>query len=511
MLPDNLISQGSIFTIKGSNTLSWTADDLKKLVESKLSGYLFVVVSNREPYVHVFSDNEIRCVVPASGLTVALDPVMRACGGTWVAHGGGSADKQVVDENDRVKVPPENPSYTLRRVWLSKDEEDGYYSGFSNEALWPLCHRVYARPVFDESDWNVYKRVNQLFADAVVSEVSDRKAFVFIQDYHLALLSRLIKKRNPKIITAQFWHIPWPNHEVFRICPWLEEILDGLLGNDLLGFQIAYHCNNFLETVDRTLESRIDYEKYAVRRSGNTTLVRPFPISVDFESISAEAGKKEVQKEMNTLCDRWGLHGKLVGIGVDRIDYTKGIPERLQALDKLFSRYPHYRKKVVFFQLGEPSRLHIKRYQELNTEIDALVAGINKTYRSGDWQPIIYVKEHLSPVTLLAFNRLANFCIVSSLHDGMNLVAKEFVSSRIDDQGVLILSRFTGAARELDGALFINPYAIDDFVEKIREAIEMSEQDQRKRMLSLRNIVCNNNIFHWAGNIISQLTKLKCD
>ena len=489
----------------GEGKVSWTKEDLQELVRAKLAGRLFMAVSNREPFIHVSSGDDIRCVVPASGLTVALDPMMRACGGVWVAHGSGSADREVVDDRNRVMVPPDDPSYSLRRVWLTKEEEEGYYLGFSNEALWPLCHNTYTPPNFDEADWNTYKKVNQLFADAVLDEVGDRQAFVFIQDYHLSLLSRLIKAENPQITTAQFWHIPWPNHEVFRICPWGEEILDGLLGNDLLGFHIGYHCDNFLDTVNRALESKIDYERSTVSRGGRTTLVRPFPISVDFDRIAKDAARGEVVEEMERIRKRWRLDREFIGVGVDRIDYTKGIPHRLWALDKFLTKHPEYQGRMVFFQLAEPSRIHIRRYKELNLEIDDLVEEINWRYQSGGWKPIVYISEHLSPTALLAFHRLAHFCIVSSLHDGMNLVAKEFVSSRVDEDGVLILSRFTGAARELTEALLLNPYAIDDFAETIREAIEMPKRQRQARMRKLRQTVEQNNIYQWAGNIISEL------
>jgi len=486
--------------------LSWAKEDLHELVRTKLTGRLFIVVSNREPYIHISSGgDEIQCIVPASGLTVALDPVMRSCGGVWVAHGSGNADREVVDDKNRVLVPPDEPCYTLKRVWLTKQEEEGYYLGFSNEALWPLCHIAYTPPNFDESHWSTYKKVNQIFADAVLDEVGDRQAFVFIQDYHLALLSRLIKARNPQVITAQFWHIPWPNSEAFRICPWGEEILDGLLGNDILGFHIGYHCDNFMETVRRLLEVRIDRERSAISRGGRTTLVRPFPISVDFDRIAGDAAKAEVGEEMENIQRRWSLADEFIGIGIDRLDYTKGIPHRFRALDKLLTKYPEYRKRIVFFQLGEPSRIHIKKYKELNAEIDDVVEEVNWKYQSGDWKPIIYVREHLSPTTLLAFNRLAHFCIVSSLHDGMNLVAKEFVSSRVDGDGVLILSRFTGAARELTEALLINPYATDDFAGAIKDAIEMPKEQRQARMRKLRQTVEQNNIYRWAGNIINEL------
>ena len=488
--------------------MSWTKEDLNELVRTKLADRLFIVVSNREPYIHVSSGDEIQCIVPASGLTVALDPVMRACGGTWVAHGNGSADREVVDGKNRVSVPPDEPCYTLRRVWLTKEEEEGYYLGFSNEALWPLCHIAYTPPNFDENNWDTYKRVNQIFADAVLEEIGGREAFVFIQDYHLALLSQSIKAKNPKVITAQFWHIPWPNPEVFRVCPWGEEILNGLLGNDMLGFHIKYHCDNFLETVRLMLESRVDHERLAVSRGGRTTLVRPFPISVDFNRITRDVAEAVVTEEMEEICRRWQLSDEFIGIGMDRLDYTKGIPHRFRALDKFLSKYPEYQGRVVFFQLGEPSRIHIKKYRELNAEIDDLVEEVNWKHKSGVWKPIIYIREHLPPSTLLAFNKLAHFCTVSSLHDGMNLVAKEFVSSRTDEDGVLILSRFTGAARELTEALLINPYATDEFAESIKKAIEMPVEQKKTRMRKLRQVVAENNIYRWAGDIISELTNL---
>jgi len=489
----------------------WNQADLHRLVKEKLSGYLFVVVSNREPFIHTYAGDKIECTVPASGLTTALDPVMRACGGTWVAHGNGSADKEVVDSKNIVLVPPESRSYKLKRVWLSDEEVDRYYLGFSNEAMWPLCHIVFQRPKFNDEDWYTYKNVNRLFADAVLEEIGHRKAFVFIQDHHLTLVSRLIKAKNPRAITAQFWHIPWPNREAFRVCPWQNEILYGLLGNDLLGFHIAYHRHNFLETVDRALECRIDNEKFSVSHGNHTTYVKPFPISVDFEAINKKSQAAEVESEMKAIKNKYGITDEIIGIGLDRIDYTKGIPERLKAIDALLTKYPKYKykNKIVFFQLGEPSRMKIKKYEELNIEIDRLIYDINNKHQTDGWRPIIYVKEHKSPVTLLAFNRLARFCIVSSLHDGMNLVAKEFISSRADGEGVLILSRFTGAARELEDALLVNPYAVADIAETIKAAIEMPEGQRRKRMTKLRDKVRENNVYRWAADIISAMVDIK--
>ena len=487
----------------------WTRESLNDLIKEKLSGYLFVVVSNREPYIHTFSGRKIVFQMPASGLTVALDPVMQACGGTWIAHGGGDADKEVVDKDNKVGVPPGKPRYSLKRVWLSKEEENGYYYGFANKALWPLCHIVYNRPEFDEADWNTYKKVNDIFAQSVLEEVGSKKAFVFIQDYHLTLLPKLIKERNPSIITAQFWHIPWPNPEVFRICPWLEEILQGLLSNDLLGFHVRYHCNNFLDTVERTIEALVDRERYEVTCGGKRTAVRPFPISVDFEKISQDAQKEEVTAEIERLKEKLGLGGEMIGIGIDRIDYTKGIPDRLRAIDRFLAKHRRFWGRVVFIQAGVPSRIQIEEYRELNEEINSLVDEINWKYRIGHWRPIIYLLGYESPLTLMALRRMANFCLVSSLHDGMNLVAKEFVASRFDEDGVLILSPFTGAARELTDALLVNPYATDDFAKAIRNTLEMPQPERQRRMRKMREVVRENNIYKWAADIISDLLKFE--
>jgi len=483
----------------------WTKQSLFELVQEKLHDCLFIVVSNREPYIHSMSGDNIICKRPVSGLTEALDPVMRASKGTWVAHGDGDADKKVVDSHDRVAVPPEKPEYTLRRIWLTEDEVEGFYLGFSNEALWPLCHVTFTPPIFRESDWNTYKKVNEVFAKAVIKEVADRKAVVLVQDYHFALLSRFIKEQNPKLTVGQFWHIPWPTHEIFRTCPWQEEILDGLLGNDLLGFHIQPFCDNFLDSVEHNLKAKIDRKKYAIDYRGKTTLVQPFPISVDFDSISQDVGTEDVEREMASLRREHDLEGKYIGIGMDRMDYTKGIPERLQALDKFFEDYPDYRGKVVFIQAGMPSRTRIERYQEVNQRIEDLMNSLNDKY---SWKPVIPMTRQLSPVTLAALRCLANFCVVSSLHDGMNLVAKEFVSSRVDGDGVLILSQFTGAAIELEEALLINPYDISGFARKIKEALEMPEVERRRRMKAMREVVANNNIYWWGASTVSKLISI---
>ena len=488
--------------------LQWNKDRLYQLVKAKLGDSLFIVVSNREPYIHTMSGDEIVCNRPVSGLTEALDPVMRASGGTWIAYGSGNADKKVVDANNRVAVPPEKPEYTLRRVWLSQEQMEGFYLGFANEALWPLCHVTFTPPIFREDNWNAYKEVNQLFADAVLQEVGNRKAVVLVQDYHFALLSSYIKKKKPELTVGQFWHIPWPVHEIFRTCPWHKEILEGMLGNDLFGFHIQSFCNNFLETVERTLEAKVDRNEFTVTYKGNTTRVEPFPISVDFDGISQAAGAAEVEKEMKNLSRELNLEGKYVGVGMDRMDYTKGIPERLQALDKLLEDNPAYRGKVVFIQAGMPSRTQIDTYKNIGQRIDDLANGINEKYGTKDWQPVVMMTRQLSHAMLSALRRLARFCVVSSLHDGMNLVAKEFAAARVDGDGVLILSQFTGAASEMREALLINPYDIGDFAEKIKEAIEMPEAERRRRMKVLRGVVNNNNIYRWGASHVARLISI---
>jgi trehalose 6-phosphate synthase len=434
--------------------------------------------------------------------------VARAAKGTWVAHGSGNADQRVVDVHGRVAVPPDNPEYTLRRVWLTDEEINGFYLGFSNEALWPLCHITFTPPAFTESDWKTYKKVNRIFAEAVLQEVGTRKAVVLVQDYHFALLSRFLKEQNPELTVGQFWHIPWPPAEVFRTCPWQEEILDGLLGNDLLGFHIPAFCDNFLDTCKRGLGAEIDQNKPVITYRNKTTSVEPFPISVDFDWIAQEAATEAVEKEMESLRHELNLEGKYIGIGMDRMDYTKGIPQRLQALDQFFEDFPAYRGKVVFIQAGVPSRTQIESYQNISQIIDDLASRINARHGTDSWKPLIMMTRQLAPVTLTALGRLAHFCMVSSLHDGMNLVAKEYVSARVDGDGVLILSQFTGAATELREALLVNPYAISEFAQKIKEAIDMPEEERRRRMKTMRETVANNNIYRWGADTVSRLISI---
>jgi len=493
----------------------WSKDGLYRLVEAELGDSLFIVISNREPYVHTYTqeaNRQIKVTHPVGGLTEALDPVMRAAGGTWVAWGSGDADfdAKVVDKDQRVMVPPppEESKYVLRRVRLSEADVAGFYLGFANESLWPLCHVTFTPPNYREDWWHTYKEVNRTFADSVIREIGDRKAVVLVQDYHFALLSNYLKESNPDLTVGQFWHIPWPDYESFRTCPWHEEILTGMLGNDLMGFHIQDFCNNFLDTAARVLGADVDRQNSIITYQGNTTEVKPFPISVDYDSLNEQAGTEAVEKEMENLRQELDLDGKYLGVGMDRMDYTKGIPERLMALDKFLDDNPKYRGKVVFVQAGMPSRTQIDTYKQIGQRIDDLMNGLNEKYGTGSWKPVVAMTRQLSPVTLHALRRLANFCIVSSLHDGMNLVAKEYAASRVDGDGVLILSKFTGAAIEMKDSLLVNPYDISDFALKIKEAVEMPEDERRRRMKNMRDIIDGNNIYKWAGTMVSRLIEI---
>lgn len=490
----------------------WTADRLAVHIRSRLGDGRLFVVSNREPYMHTRRGKFLEVSVPPSGLVTALEPVLCACDGTWIAHGSGDADMEAIDHHNRLRVPPENPQYTLRRVWLTKEEEEGYYYGFANEGLWPLCHIAHTRPIFRANDWQHYQAVNNKFADALLEEMEGTiNPVVLVQDYHFALLPRLIKQRRRDARVAIFWHIPWPNQEAFGICPWQRELVDGLLGADLIGFHIQSHCNNFLQTADRIVESRIDRERFSVQRHGHLTMVRPFPISVDFADAGGETAPEPPYVERSALLKALGIEAAFLGVGVDRLDYTKGILERFLAIERFLEKYPRYQGQFTFIQIGAPSRSHIKRYHDLQAEVEAEADRINWRFRLDRWKPIVLLNWQHSHKEIQAYYRAADLCLVTSLHDGMNLVAKEFVAARSDERGVLILSCFTGAARELTDALQVNPYDIDQTAEAIHAALEMEPEEKQLRLQRMRKIVRERNVYHWAGTLIADLCELRLD
>jgi len=501
--------------LRDSNASLWTAERLRVSLHDRLQDQPLFVVSNREPYMHVFDgkDKTMRMIVPASGVVTALEPVLLACNGTWVANGSGNADREMVDAHDRLRVPPDRPSYTLRRVWLSDDEDKGYYDGFSNEGLWPLCHIAHTRPIFRPEDWLQYQRINQRFADAVLQEMADVDSPILLaQDYHLALLPRMVKDVRPDARVAIFWHIPWANAEVFGICPWQRELIEGLLGADLIGFHIQTHCNNFLETVDRALEALTEWDRFAVSRQGHVTRVRPYPISVAFpESPTPDTDPADINALRQELSNEMDIEAAHLGVGVDRVDYTKGIPERFRALERFFELNPGYRRRFTFVQIGAPSRTDIERYKNFLEEASSEAERINGRFQTSRWKPIVFRRKHHSHEEISRFYRAASLCMVTSLHDGMNLVAKEFVASREDERGVLILSTFAGAAHELTDALLVNPYDISQLARAIHRALEMPEREQTERMQRMRHIVREHNVYRWAAHLLSDLTEIRIE
>jgi trehalose 6-phosphate synthase len=480
----------------------WTAERLKRVLEKDLDGDRIIVLANREPYVHERADDGIRVVHPASGLVTAMEPVMRACSGVWVAHASGSADKETVDDKNRVRVPPGEESYMIRRVWLTPEEEQGYYYGFSNEGLWPLCHVAHTRPAFRESDWNHYSAVNERFAEAVCDEAETDDPVILVQDYHFALAPRMIRKRLPRATILTFWHIPWPNAERFGICPWRNEIVEGLLGSSILGFHTRQHCNQFLDGVDAFVESRIDREKNAVVQGARSTLVRPYPISIDWPVKWLEGLPPPAECRRQLFAELGLPANAKLGVGIDRLDYTKGIEERLLAVEKLLEQRPEYIGRFYFAQLAAPSRVRIGKYQELAEVVEQRAAQINERFGKDGYKPIILLRSHHEPPTVYKYYRAADLCYVSSLHDGMNLVAKEFVAAREDERGVLLLSQFTGAARELTEALIVNPYDLEEASAALAAALDMPEREQALRMRSMRTLVADLNVYRWAGRML---------
>jgi trehalose 6-phosphate synthase len=488
----------------------WTPERLHQTLTESLEGDSVVILANREPYIHERRDDgRVHVVHPASGLVTALEPVMRACSGVWVAHGSGSADRDAVDRRAHVRVPPGEESYALRRVWLNEEEERGYYYGFANEGLWPLCHLVYTRPTFRAADWRHYEAVNRRFAAAVCDEVEGPDPIVLVQDYHFALAPAMIREGLPRATVIAFWHIPWPSPDRLGVCPWPRELLEGMLGSSVVGFHTQQHCNSFIDCVDRFLEARIDRERMSVVLGGRETLVRAYPISIEWPNHWAASAPPVAECRRSVLAELGLGPDGLVGVGVDRLDYTKGIEERLLAVERTLERFPRLRGRFTFAQLGAPSRTLIPEYRGLNERVEAVADRINRRFAEGTWRPIALLRAHHEPPTIFRYLRAADLCYVSSLHDGMNLVAKEFIAAREDERGVLILSRFTGAARELAEALLVNPYDLEEASAAMATALAMSPAEQAERMRALRGQVSDFNVYRWAGRMLTDAARLR--
>ncbi|HEX6250927.1 MAG TPA: trehalose-6-phosphate synthase [Gemmatimonadaceae bacterium] len=495
--------------LRDEEQLAWSAETLREILDRELRGQQVIVVSNREPYIHVQQGDRIAVQRPASGVVTAIEPIMRACSGTWIAHGSGSADMKVVDENDRLGVPTEDPAYQLRRVWLTRKEEAGYYYGFANEGIWPLCHIAHVRPTFRASDWEQYVAVNRKFAEAVVEEATTADPIILIQDYHFAMLPRMIRDALPAATIITFWHIPWPNPEAFAICPWRRELLDGLLGSSILGFHTQFHCNNFLDTVDRLVEARVDRETFVVSHREQTTAVRRYPISIATPTDS-ELVARPVEECRDIVRQRHNLPlTHALGVGVDRLDYTKGIEERFRAVERLLELHPEWVGRFSFIQVAAPTRASIENYQDYEQRVRSLATRINNRFAEGVHPAIILLVQHQEQHEVYTYYRSADLCFVSSLHDGMNLVAKEFVAARDDNAGVLVLSQFTGAARELPEALIVNPYDVEQCAAALYAALTMPPTLQRARMRLMRGLLRDFNVYRWAGRMLMDAATIR--
>ena len=488
----------------------WTKERLKEFVKKYLLDRQIIMISNREPFIHTKEGKKIGYYIPASGMVTAIDPIMQACGGIWVAHGSGNADKLMVDKKDHVLVPPDEPKYTLKRIWLTEQEVKGYYLGFSNEGMWPLFHLAHTRPIFRMQDWEEYQRVNEKFAQVVLSEIHHmKKPLLLVQDFHLALLPRMIKNRMPEVTIGIFWHIPWVSPEMFSICPWKKEILDGILGADLVGFHTQQYCNNFIESVGRELESLINYNQLTIIKNEHLSLVKSFPISIAFtngidESITDDTSAKNEKNPVKRL----GIQSKYLGVGVDRMDYTKGILERLKGIEIFLHQNPAYVGEFVFIQIAAPSRGEVEKYRQFAQDVQQEVERINSLFQKNNWKPVILLNQKYSHEQINLLFQESNFCLVTSLHDGMNLVAKEFVAARNDGMGVLILSQFTGAAQELKDALIVNPYNGAQTAEAIHQALIMTPAEQKSRMNKMRETIKNYNIYRWSAEFLKSLVNL---
>lgn len=464
-----------------------------------------VVVSNRQPYSHTHEDGEITVSRPAGGLTAGIDPVMQRTEGTWVAWGDGDADFEVA-ENGRVCVPPEDPAYTLSRVELSEEELAGYYYGYSNQALWPLCHGMIYPTRCDGRDFERYRAVNRRFAEAVTEEAGEG-SLIWFQDYHFALAPRFVREEVPEALLTQFWHIPWPTANTFEVCPQGERLLEGLLANDLLVFHTAEYVGNFLDCVEETIPGAgVDRENREIAHD-ETTTVRAFPLGIDAERVERLANGSGVWPD---LAARYGLGEQTVAIGVDRLDYTKGIPERIDAIERFFEENSEWRGEFTYVQNGSASRSEIESYEYLQRRVDTAIERVNRRFATADWQPVVRVDEMLSEEELYALYRHSDLALVSALRDGMNLVAKEYVASQLDDDGVLLLSSFAGAHEELgDGAVTINPFDTQGFAEAIERALALSDEERKERMAAQRRRVREYDLLAWMDDVLE--TALACE
>ena len=456
------------------------------------------MVSNREPYSHCREDGEVSVDRPAGGLTAALDPVMQAVEGTWVAWGDGDADREVVDENDRVAVPPEDPSYDLRRVWLDDEQVEGYYRGYSNQVLWPVCHYDTAKMTPEPEFWRQYRETNVDFAEAVVEEVPV-DGVVWFQDYHLGLAPRLVREERPEAFLAHFWHIPWPSWDTFHACPQYEELLDGLLANDVVGFHTESYARNFLDCVEQATDATVDRGSRSVSYRGRRTYVRSFPLGIDaarYAELSTDPAADDYWEEFR---EEYGVTDDTrLAIGVERLDYTKGIERRLAALERLWAEYPEWRGRFTYVQKGTESRSNIDEYSRLQNRVAAAIERVNDRFATDDWTPVVSLTDYVPEAGLAALYREADLALVTPVRDGMNLVAKEYVAAQTGDPGVLVLSELAGASEQLgDESVLVHPFDEAAFADAVADSLEMPEGERHRRMADLQRAVHAEDVYAW--------------
>lgn len=477
-------------------------EKLRQLVEERMPQTSLVVVANREPYIHSRDGDNIKIERPASGLVTGIEPLLRACGGVWIAHGAGSADRETADAKGRLAVPPEEPEYVLRRIWLTQREQEGYYYGLANEGLWPLCHIAHTRPTFRAEDWAEYRKINERFARAAIEE-GGPKGLILAQDYHFALLPAAARQLAPDSVISLFWHIPWPNDEVVGICPWTQDLLAGMLGADIIGFHTRYHCLNFIDTASRYLECRVDLENMTVEYQGHRTSIKPYPISIDWP------GRSATREEGRQLRERYGIADDIhIVIGVDRADYTKGLIERVHAIEMFLERHPEMVGKFVFIQLAAPSRSHIKAYRDFVSMLEAEATRVNRRWGREGWEPILLSIRGYSPGEVRCHYAMSDSALITPLHDGMNLVAKEYVAACTDNEGALVLSEFAGASKELESALLVNPYDAVNVADALHHAITMNPAERRARMEAMRAAVEKNTIYDWSAALLTDMAEV---
>lgn len=488
--------------------------DLKRFFEEQ--DFKLVIAADAETRKSQKQNGEMALTIPAGGVGLSFDPIAKAAGATYIARGKGEDDKKAVDRHDKLVVRDADGAYTLKRLFLSEAEMADYYYGFSNQTLWPLCHVAFERPQFRADWYEGYRRVNERFAKAIRDEIKGlpvgrkKKAIVWVNDFQLSLVPKLLG--NPKnTIVSMFWHIPWPTWEAFRILPFKEDILESLLSCDFLAFHRGYHVRNFLDTVAREFEARIDEETNTVYFGDHAVVVRNLPMGIDTDVVKSLIQKKPDDGLFVTISKKILaplLPKTKIILGVDRLDYTKGLLLRLEALDHFFANYPKYRGKVSYVGIIAPSREAVPAYQQLKKDIHKLADTINARYGKNGWKPIDIIYKLFRREEIVQFYQQASVCLVTPRDDGMNLVSKEFVvaSSAEKNPGMLVLSTFAGSAIDLTEALIVNPYDFDGIANAIKKALEMDAKEKAERIARMVKTLDERNIYEWAKEFIEGAT-----